>query len=188
MQETPVKTLLLWIACVNTLSAIAVCVFVSMAAMGAIKGLQIGTDVGLTTENLRSLFEDVLQTASNVRNVTDNATPIAKSARIGVTTTNWTGVAAAAHNATASAAGVTRQQMHELVGNFTRAIGAVAEIKFSSITDLMADARDPETRRALRERVDHALRSFDFATAGAQRAMNALGEFVMNRVPSKATE
>ena len=160
------KSLLIWIAVVNTISATAVVIFVVLASLGAITGLQVGADAGLTTDNLKALFEDVLYTASNVRNVTGSAVPVARSAKTNFMETDWQNVKENALNATKHLPVVTRQQVGAFFGNMTRMLSSLADAHYSAVTTLLSDAHNPAMQSTIRHRVDHALRSFDYATFG----------------------
>ncbi len=63
----------------------------------------------------------------------------------------------------------------EFIGNATRLLGTVASVNFSVVTDVLADAHNAKTQRVVRERIDHALRSFDFATLGITQMFGTLG-------------
>lgn len=174
--DAPIRALLLWIALVNTLSAVAVITFVVMAGLGTIKGLQVGTDAGFTQENLKALMEDVLHTASNVRNATANTVPIMQTARKGVQQTNWTEAGRGVVNATKHVPTVTRKQFGEFLGNVTQMFGSLAKANYSAVTSAISDLHDPAVQSTIRQRVDHALRSFDYASFGAGDLLKTLGE------------
>lgn len=78
-------------------------------------------------------------------------------------------------NATTRFPTVSQTLVGDLIGNATRFLGTLSKVDYHAVTQLLSDAHDPATQRVVRERVDHALRSFDFASLGMSHVFGTIG-------------
>lgn len=122
---------------------------------------------------------------ANVDKTTEDAVPIMQAARRSVENTTITSNETTAFfdgivNATSSIASIGSTQWKQLFGNTTKLIGGFAAMNFTKITDLIGDLHDPTTQKVVRERVDHALRSFDFASLGLSHLMGTFSRVMKN--------
>lgn len=133
----------------------------------------------LTTTHIADMVNNIHNILSNVENVTGNAAPISTEARRvvqdGTVGEQARKIVNATINATRSLPTMRRDVFEALLGNATNFLGNLAKLDFSSVSNVLSDAHDPAIQTTIRERVDHALRSFDFATLGASHAFGALG-------------
>ena len=145
---------------------VAVVVFVIFALTESINLKTFSEDVGFDSNYVSTLLQNVQKTSENVRTVSDDTVPIVSSAKKEVLRTNWNNTRESIVNASRRLPVVTKEQTMAFLGNTTRLFATIASVNFTSITNLLDDAHDPRTQSTLRERVDHALRSFDYATLG----------------------
>ena len=163
---------------VNLMTCFAVVVFVIITLHEGISLKNAGTDyientnltayVASQLAKIDSVLTELNQTMGDVTKITRSSRAAVEDGTVGATTRSFL-------NATRRFPEVSREQIKDLTGNATRFLGSLAAINFSSVTNLLMDAHDPATQRSVRERIDHALRSFDFATLGMTQMFGTIG-------------
>lgn len=120
--------------------------------------------VGVRISNSDSLA-DAQVTASNVRTITSNMIPVSEVTRTAALS-NATSNVTLAQATTDAMTGFARADWGSVVGNATIVMEAIANINYSAVTGLFAQAQEPETQAVIRGQIDRAFSSFDFATRG----------------------
>ena len=137
--------------------------------------LLVSTTLLFTTVVLISNSEslsDAQHTASHVRTITGNLVPISEVTRTAALS-NSTSNVTLAQAATDAMTGFGQADWSAVVGNATIVMGnativmgTVANINFSAVTGLFAQAQEPQNQAVIRKQLDHAFSSFDFASQG----------------------
>lgn len=120
--------------------------------------------VGVRISNSDSLA-DAQVTASNVRTITANMIPVSEVTRTAALS-NATSNVTLAQAATDAMTGFGRADWASVVGNATVVMEAIANINYTAVTGLFAQAQQPENQAVIRAQIDRAFSSFDFATRG----------------------
>ena len=144
--------------------------------------LLVSTTLLFTTVVLISNSEslsDAQHTASHVRTITGNLVPISevtRTAALSNSTSNvtlaqaatdaMTGFGQADWSAVVGNATIVMGNATIVMGNATIVMGTVANINFSAVTGLFAQAQEPQNQAVIRKQLDHAFSSFDFASQG----------------------
>jgi len=130
--------------------------------------LLVSTALLFTTVAIISNSEslsDAQHTASHVRTITGNLVPISEVTRTAALN-NSTGNVTLAQAATDAMTGFGQADWSAVVGNATIVMETVANINFSAVTGLFAQAQEPQNQAVIRKQLEHAFSSFDFASQG----------------------
>jgi hypothetical protein len=104
----------------------------------------------------------------NVYHLSANMVPISeKTVQILSNETGATNNVTFVEAATKAMLGVGQADWKAVIGNASLALGSVAVVNYTAITDLIKQVQDPNIQSVVKDQVQHALNSFDFATAGA---------------------
>lgn len=115
--------------------------------------------------NNSETMADARDATHNVKTITSNMVPVSEVTRraaLDDTPTNVT----LAQAATDALSGVGHADWNSVLGNATIVMDAIANVNYSAVTGLFAQAQEPETQAVIRRQIDHAFSSFDFATRG----------------------
>jgi hypothetical protein len=167
------------IAVINLLLTLVVVIVILSIGVQAKAGAGVYVKaMDLSPARAASVMHRTYGIVDNVYNVTSNIVPLSEATlRAGNSTvkTNTTFAQAAFE----AMAGIAKADWTSLMGNASLALGSVAHINYTTITDFVAQAKDAEFQRSVKEQVSHALGSFDFATTGAAQLFETMKEGIL---------
>lgn len=138
------------------------------ATVNYIENTNLTTYVASQLAKIDNMLTNLNQTSGDVRSISGVSKTAVEDGTVG---NSFKSVL----NSTTHFPEISDLRMSELMGNATRLLGTLASINFSSVTNVLSDVHNPITQRIFRERVDHALRSFDFATLGVTQMFGTIG-------------
>lgn len=159
----------------TVLSFLNLSILVLVLVMGATYGVRVQSQVkvywdaaDVSPMMVKHMVNQTNGIIDNVFAVSANMVPITeKTMNVVTNQTSVTGNVSFVQAATNALLGVGQADWKSVMGNASVAMGTVSTINYTTITDLMKQAQDPDTQTVVKEQIQHALKSFDFATLGA---------------------
>ena len=141
-------------------------------------------DLGINTASTRTVMMKTSTIVDNVQAMTTNLVPITA---IALNSTEE----AAANNTFAQAAtdamiGVGHADWGSFIGNATIAVGTVGNINFTVITDFLRMGQNTSFQDSIKQELNHALGTFDYASMSATSLVNTFRNGVLKESSDKS--
>jgi hypothetical protein len=164
------------IAVINLVMTLAVIIVLLSLGVQVKRGAGIYVKaMDLSPGRAASVMQQTYGIVDNVYNVTSNIVPISEAGF----NTNITSNTTFAQASIDALSGIAKADWNSLLNNASLALGSVAKINYTTITDFVAQAKDADFQRSVKEQVTHALGSFDFATTGAAQLFETMKEGIL---------